>query len=193
MRPFFFSYKAIRITWFMAFGIIIAGISYVISGILAKEYEEEKDTIEDIFMILLIIGFIGARLGYALVNLQSYKDNILSLFKISHYNLSLLGGIIFGFLALLLLSKRYKIDFNKLFKIFIVPFYFSMAVGIWVLKFDWLLLSSTHLKNNPISILLASLIFLIGMVAELILSKKSKNKYISFIILAVVMFLYYLL
>ncbi|MCF6464664.1 prolipoprotein diacylglyceryl transferase family protein [Clostridium sp. Cult2] len=193
MRPFFFTYKSINITWFMTFAIILASISYVIAGILAKEYEEDKNKIEDIFMILLIVVFIGARLIYAIINIQSYKGNIFSIFKISHYNLSLLGGIIFGLLALLLLSKKYKVEFNKLFRIFVVPFYFSMAVGIWVLMFDRLLFSSTHLNNIPTSIISASLLFLMGMILELVLSKKFNNKYISSVILVVVMFLYYMI
>ncbi|WP_025642210.1 prolipoprotein diacylglyceryl transferase family protein [Schnuerera ultunensis] len=192
MKPFFFTFKSINITWFMAIGIIVTSISYIISGILAKEYKEDKNKIEDIFMILLIVGFIGARLSYVLMNLQSYKDNISSILKISHYNLSLLGGVVFGLLTLMLLSKRYKIEFKKLFRIFVVPFYFSMAVGIWVLMFDHLLLASTHLKEDPKKVLYISLLFLIGMGMEFALSKKSNNKYISFIILVVVMFLYYI-
>lgn len=176
----------------MAIGIVVVSISYVIAGILAREYKEDKNRIEDIFIILLIIGFIGARLSYALMNPGSYRDNISSMLKISHYNLSLLGGVIFGLLTLMLLSNKYKIEFKKLFKIYVAPFYFSMAIGIWVLMFDHLLLASTHLREEPKKVLYISLLFLIGMGLEFVLLKKSNNKYISFIILAVVMFLYYM-
>ncbi|MCF6461977.1 prolipoprotein diacylglyceryl transferase family protein [Clostridium sp. Cult1] len=193
MKPFFFTFKSINITWFMAIGIVIATISYIITGFLAKEYKEDKNKIEDIFMVLLIVGFIGARISYVLMNLQSYKGNISSIFKISHYNLSLLGGLIFGVLTLILLSKIYKIEFYNLFRIYIIPFYFSMAVGIWILMFDLLLLASTHLNNDPIKILYVSLLFLMGLGLELVTSNKYNNKYISFIILVIVMFLYYMI
>lgn len=177
----------------MAIGIVIATISYIITGFLAKEYKEDKNKIEDIFMVLLIVGFIGARISYVLMNLQSYKGNISSILKISHYNLSLLGGLIFGVLTLILLSKIYKIEFYNLFRIYIIPFYFSMAVGIWILMFDLLLLASTHLNNDPIKILYVSLLFLMGLGLELVTSNKYNNKYISFIILVIVMFLYYMI
>lgn len=193
MKPFFFTFKSINITWFMAIGIVVAVISYIITGFLAKEYKEDKNKIEDIFMVLLIVGFIGARISYVLMNLQSYKGNISSILKISHYNLSLLGGLIFGVLTLILLSKIYKIEFYNLFRIYIIPFYFSMAVGIWILMFDLLLLASTHLNNDPIKILYVSLLFLMGLGLELVTSNKYNNKYISFIILVIVMFLYYMI
>ena len=193
MKPFFFTFKSINITWFMAIGIVIATISYIITGFLAKEYKEDKNKIEDIFMVLLIVGFIGARISYVLMNLQSSKGKISSIFKISHDNLSLLGGLIFGVLTLILLSKIYKIEFYNLFRIYIIPFYFSMAVGIWILMFDLLLLASTHLNNDPIKILYVSLLFLMGLGLELVTSNKYNNKYISFIILVIVMFLYYMI
>lgn len=193
MKPFFLTYKSINITWFMIFTIVSISISYIITGILAKEYKEDKNKIEDIFMILLIIGFIGARLSYALMNINLYKGNIFSIFKISHYNLSLLGGIIFGLLGLIVLSKKYNIVFEKLIKIFVVPFYFSMAISVWVFVFEGLLLSVNNVKNNPIKVLYLSLLFFLAMILELILSRKSNNKYITPIILSIVMFLYYII
>ncbi|KNF07606.1 prolipoprotein diacylglyceryl transferase Lgt [Gottschalkia purinilytica] len=193
MRPFFLAYKSITITWFMILAIISIVISYFIVNILAEEYEEDKNKIENIFIVLLIGGFVGARLSYVLMNIHLYKGNISSIFKISHYNLSLIGGIIFGLLVLMVLSKKYKIAFGKLLKIFVIPFYFSMAIGIWVLMFDRFLLYSSHIKNEPSKVLYLSLLFLTGMILELAISKRVNNKYITVIILTIVMVLYYIM
>lgn len=177
----------------MILAIISIVISYFIVNTLAEEYEEDKNKIENIFIVLLIGGFVGARLSYVLMNIHLYKGNISSIFKISHYNPSLIGGIIFGLLALMVLSKKYKIAFGKLLKIFVIPFYFSMAIGIWVLMFDRLLLYSSHIKNEPSKVLYLSLLFLTGMILELAISKRVNNKYITVIILTIVMVLYYIM
>lgn len=188
MRPFFLNYKSIKITWFTFFTIFSVSLSYFIAGLLAKEYEEDKNKIGDIFLIVLIMGFIGARLSYVMMNFNLYKDNLISIFKITHYNLYLIGGIISGLLALIILSRIYRIELEKLFKILIVPFYFSMAIGIWVLAFD-----RTLIVFHSSKILYLSLLFTLGMILELILWKKLKNKYISIVILTIVILLYYLI
>lgn len=188
MRPFFFSYKSITISWFLAFTIVLGILSYIITSILAKEYEEDKTKVQDIFMILLIIGFVGARLGYVLMNFDLYKDNLGSIFNLSHYNLSLFSGIIFGTLALMVLSKIYEIEFLKLLKIFVVPYYFSMSIGVWIMMFDSLMLALTNVDN----VIYISLMFLLAMISQLILLNKSKNKYISLITLIVTTLLYYI-
>ena len=57
--------------------------------------------------------------------------------------------------------------------------------------FDRLLLPF-NISNNPIKILSISLIFLLGMILELVVAKKVEHKYTTAIILGVVMFLYYI-
>lgn len=192
MKPFFLKYKAITITWFMAFAIALIGLSSFIANLMAKEYGEEKKKIEDIFFTLLITGFIGSRLFYVLMNLKLYKGNINSVFSLSHYNLSLTGGVIVSLLALIILAKKYEIDFNKLLKIFVIPFYFSMAIGIWVVVFDKFLVS-LKISNNPVKVLSISIIFLLGMIGELVLGNKIEHKYLTPMILVITMGLYYII
>ena len=192
MKPFFLKYKSITISWFMAFAIVLIGLSSFISNLMAKEYGEDKKKIEDIYFILIISAFIGARLSYVLMNLGLYKGNIGAIFKLTHYNLSLTGGLIVGLLTLLILSKKFKIDFNKLLKIFVIPFYFSMAIGIWLVIFDKFLVS-LKISNNPMKVLSLSIIFLLAMIVELVLGKKIEGKYLTPIILAVTMGLYFII
>lgn len=192
MKPYFLRYKSISITWFMGFAIALVGLSSFISNLMAKEYGEDKKKIEDIYFTLIIIGFIGARLSYVLMNLGLYKGKTMSIFSLSHYNLSLTGGLIVAILALIVLAKKYKIEFQKLLKIFLIPFYFSMAIGIWVVIFDKFLVS-LKISNNPIKVLSISIIFLLGMIGELVLGKKIEHKYLTPIILVVTMGLYYII
>lgn len=190
MNPSFFSYKSINISWFLAFTIVLVFISSFIVRAMAKRYGKNREKIDDMFFILLISGFIGARIFYVIGNFNLYKDNLFLIFKLSSYNLSLIGGVLAGLIALMIFTKIYKIEFRKLFKIFIIPFYFSMSIGIWLVLFDKLLLPFS-ISNNPIKILYISMMFLTGMILELILREKTEDKYISFIILAIIIFLYY--
>lgn len=174
----------------MIFAISLVVLSSFIIDLLSKQYNEDKKKIEDIFFILLIGGFVGGRLVYVLMNFHLYKDNILSILKLSHYNISFLGAIIWGLIILIITSKKVNISFDKLLKIFIIPFYFSMAVGIWVFMFDRLLPASKLLRNNPTNILYTSLLFLAAMILELTISQGSKNKNMTKIIFGIVMIVF---
>ena len=166
-------------------------ISYLIAGSLAKEQEEDKNKIQDIFMITLISGFIGARLTYVLMNMNLYRNNMFDILKMSHYNLSFMGGIIVGLIALGICTLRYKILFKKLLRIFVIPFYFSMAIGVWTFIFDKLSLPLKYVENGQRRILYLSAVFIMGIIIELNLPKKANCKYTSSIILGVVILLYY--
>lgn len=190
---YFFSYKFINITYFMAFVIFSGVLGYIVSGILAKEYKVDKSKIQDIFLLLLITGFLGSRLGYVLMNIGYYKENLLSALSLSHYNLSLLGGAVSGVLTLLVVSAIYNIDFFQLLRIFSIPFYLSIAIGIWVMKFDNLVFLSSSIGSKQINVLLVSIVNIIAMILEFYLRDKFKNKYITPIILVLVMVFYYMI
>ncbi|PAB58386.1 prolipoprotein diacylglyceryl transferase Lgt [Anaeromicrobium sediminis] len=191
MSPFFFSYKSITITWFMFITTVAIFISYFIAGSLAKEHEQDKNKIEDIFMITLVSGLIGARLTYVLMNMDLYRENMFDILKMSHYNLSFMGGIIVGLVILGICSLKYKIPLEKLLRIFITPFYFSMAIGVWTFMFDKLSLPLNHMKNGQRGILYLSIMFIIGIIIELNLPKKSNYKFVSSIIACLLILLYY--
>jgi phosphatidylglycerol:prolipoprotein diacylglycerol transferase len=176
----------------MFFTIVLSGISSVIVTVLGKESEEDKKEIDDIYFILVLIGFIGARLSYALMHIDLYKGNMFNIFKISESNLSLVGGLIFGLVTLGILSRKYKIKFDDLLKIFVIPFYFSISIGIWVVVFNKFLLPIS-ITNSLIKIAGISFIFLIGMILELMIPNKKQYKYKTPIILAIIMGLYRLI
>ncbi|AFS79716.1 prolipoprotein diacylglyceryl transferase Lgt [Gottschalkia acidurici 9a] len=190
MKPFFFSYKSITITWPMLLIIISVLISYLIVKLFLNEKDGDKGKIEDIFMWLLVTGFVGARLGYVLININLYKDNMTAIFKISYYNLSLVGGIVSGLLLLIIISKKYNIKFEKLLETFTVPFYFSMSIGVWIPIFDRTLIASNHIRNSQSGALNLSTLFLLAMILELTLFKKLNNKYLRLLTLTLVIFIY---
>lgn len=193
MKTMFFEYKRFSISWFMFFVLTLGTIGYYIARSLATEYGEDKKKIEDLYLFILLSSIFGARIFYVLTHFNMYKDNLFSALKLSHYNLSLIGGVITGLLVIFLVSKREKIRVGNLLGIMLPPFYFAMAVGIWIGKFDRLFNISSNLRNNPIMVLLLSMIFLIALILELTILKEEKYKRFTSFILIVVMFLYYLI
>ncbi len=193
MKTMFFEYGRFGISWFMFFVLTLGTIGYYIAKSLAVQYGEDKKKIEDIYLMILLSSFIGARLFYVLTHLNLFKDNLLSILKLSHYNLSLIGGLISGILVTFLIGKKEKIQMDKLLKIMLPPFYFAMAIGIWIGNFDRLLNISSNLRNNPKMILLLSVIFLTGLILELTLIKEERYKRLRWPVLIIVMFLYYII
>ena len=200
MNSYIFVYNSIAITWFMLLGLVGVLISYFIIRFSNNNEIIDRDTKEGIFLILIIVGLIGSRLGYVLMNLDAFRNNLPSILKLTHYNLNLAGGVVLSLLTLYLLSKRYKVSFYDLLNIYILPFYFSMAIGVWFMFFNGSLLgkeyngllSVYHLgKYRHFVVLYASILFFIGVVIESISYKKSNKKYISYIALGIIMAAYY--
>jgi phosphatidylglycerol---prolipoprotein diacylglyceryl transferase len=92
---------------FVAIGFLTA---MQVSKINAKSHGISRETISDIFFVILISAIVGARLLYVLINLDFYKNNLLAVFQIWN------GGLVFfgGFLAAVLASLVYlkKLDLN---------------------------------------------------------------------------------
>lgn len=189
MNLYFLKYKFISITWFMFFFLISIGMSYIIINFNRKDYELDKEKILDLFFYLIVFSFIGSRLSYAILNINLYKNNIFSVLSLSHYNLYLLGGIITGVLVILVFSKKNKISFSKLIKLFLTPFYFSMMIGVWSFYFDRLTFLSIAKSKLKLVLIVLSFIFFVGIVLENIFN--NKNNYISIFILCLTIASYY--
>ncbi len=193
MKTMFFEYGRFGISWFMFFVLSLGAIGYYIARSLGAQYGEDKKQIEDIYLMILLSSFMGARIFYVITHFSLYKGSYFSILKLSHDNLSLIGGVITGLIVTFIVSKKEKIEMNKLLKIMLPPFYFSIAVGIWIGNFDPLFNLSSNLRNNPRMVLLVSIIFLGGLILELTILKEEKRKNLRWLVLIIVMFLYYII
>lgn len=194
MRPTFLSFKSINISWFMVIAVLAILVSYLLLKLISNhnaQGKEDKEKTKDILFWVIISGFVGARIIYVLLHLNAFRASPISMLKITHYNLSLIGGIIGGVLTLLISSKKYEIKLYKLLDIFCVLFYFAMSIGVWNFLFDAFMLSSSNLGKVHIRIMIMSLLFLIAAAVQVIIEKRFKFKYISLIILILTIILYY--
>lgn len=202
MSPYFIRYNSMGITWFVFFTVVSIIVSYIIVKRQGKKLEIKKSTIEDTFFIIVIVGLIGARLFYVLLNVNMYRDNIKYIFNLSHFNLSLVGGVLFALLTLGIISKKESVSFNSLVKVFSLPFYLSMSAGVWTMFFDGLLvgkkynglLSFKYLgANRHLVVLYLTIVFLLGLVLDKKELIKFKSKYNPILTLIITLFTYYLI
>lgn len=112
----------------MAFAVLFG---FCICSHLYKKFYGDNKIIWDISPVLIIVGIIGARLYYCLINFNYYVNHPLEIFDIRQGGLSIHGMIILGIVALYFLAKKTKVSFLKLSDIFVVGVILAQSVGRW--------------------------------------------------------------
>lgn len=186
MDLYFFKFKYFGITYFMFFYILAIAISYILTKYLFNDGKIEKNKLEDIYFYTLIIGMISSRVSYFILNLKSYRNNILSIISINHFNTYLIGGVIGGLLFLYYYSRKNKIEFSIILSVLLIPFYFSVSIGIWGIYFDRFFITKI---DKSVTFLLLSLTFFLGIILDN-LSKKNKHR---LLILFSIITMYYII
>ena len=118
------------------YGIILASAIFV--GVYCAYFlyklfynKQEASKIIDFSPYIIIIGIIGSRLYYCLVNFSYYVKHPLEIFYIRQGGLSIHGVIIIGILALYTFSKKYKLSFLKLIDVFLCGTALGQSIGRW--------------------------------------------------------------
>ena len=118
------------------YGIIMAcsifiGV-YTAYFLYKKFYDSvNAEKIIDMSPFLIIIGVLGARLYYCLVNYSYYAGHPFEILNIRQGGLSVHGMIIIGIAALYDFSKVYKMPFLKLLDVFLCASALSQSIGRW--------------------------------------------------------------
>ena len=117
------------------YGIILAFA--VLAGVVCAEFLSKKfsDIPKDFFIdnspVVIILGIIGARLYYCLVNYSYYINHPVEIFDIRQGGLSVHGMIIFGVITVYFLAKKYKLNLLKLLDILSCSAILAQAIGRW--------------------------------------------------------------
>lgn len=118
------------------YGVTLAIASFV--GVLVaykvfKTYNPklDYDKIWDFAAYLLILGFLGARFYYCLLNPVYYFQNPLEILDFREGGLSIHGGIITGVISAIFLARKYKLPMLKLVDAFICGTALAQSIGRW--------------------------------------------------------------
>ena len=131
MNPILFSFGPIEIRWY-AFLILIAvivGISLFMKE--GKRFNISSDFLFNLAFWVIVFGIIGARLYYVIFNWTEYSSDLLSIFKIWNGGLAIHGGIIAGFITMVVYCKKYNVSVFKISDMVVVSVILGQAIGRW--------------------------------------------------------------
>ena len=113
--------------------LIVVGASFAIFLAVREEKRVgfKKDTVIDFALIVLPCGIIGARVYYVLFSWDSYKDNLLSVFKIWEGGIAIYGAIIAGLLTGYLFCRKRRIHFLTLCDLIAPGLVLAQGIGRW--------------------------------------------------------------
>ncbi len=108
---------------------LIIGLIYV--KLESKKFDLPWDFVFNMSFWTILVGFIGARLYYVIFNFSIYSSDPISIFKVWEGGLAIHGGIIAGFITMLLYCKKYNARILRMTDIFAVPLILGQAIGRW--------------------------------------------------------------
>lgn len=130
MDRVFITIGPITIYWYS-----ITMLLAVLSGIYLSMKESKKRGMEsfmsDLITYVVIFGIIGARAYYVIFNFDSYRYDLVSIFKIWEGGIAIYGAIIGGFIAILYLAKKRKQSVIETTDIITPYLLLAQAIGRW--------------------------------------------------------------
>lgn len=132
VNPVAFQLFGLPIYWY---GIVMASsilVGVLVANFLFNKYNnQEKDFILSIAPILIILGIIGARLYFCLLNVSYYIQYPFQIFDIRQGGLSIHGALIAGVLALIFYSIKGRINVLKLLDSIACGTIIGQSIGRW--------------------------------------------------------------
>lgn len=130
-NPVAFTIFGIDIMWY---GVIIAAAMVLAVIILYRRapiHELSSEKSLDFVLITVPAGVIGARLYYVLFNWNDYAGDFYKMINIRGGGLAIHGGLLFGFLAAVLLCMLWNIRPLNLLDLAAPPIAIAQSIGRW--------------------------------------------------------------
>ncbi|MGI6334309.1 MAG: prolipoprotein diacylglyceryl transferase [Saccharofermentanales bacterium] len=126
-----FSIFGMPVYWY---GLLIA-IALILCMLLAMRHASahqlKSDDVLDIFIAVIPLMIVFARLYYVVLEWDSFKDNILSIVDTRRGGLAFYGGVIGGALGILLVTRLKKKPISRLLDFLAVYVPLGQAIGRW--------------------------------------------------------------
>lgn len=196
MNRVLFSIGKITIYWYSV-TMLIAVLAGIYLAIKESKRQGMYSFISDLITYIIIYGIVGARLYYVIFNFDTYKDDLISIFKIWEGGIAIYGAIIGGFIAIVYLAKKRNQSIIKTTDIIVPGLILAQSIGRWGNFFNseahgisvtYEFLKSLHLPNFIIkgmhingiyyhpTFLYESIWCLIGFIILIIIRKLTKRK-----------------
>ena len=124
VKGFDIAYYGITIAVAILFAILLVFVRARHSGQDVNDYE-------NLAILGIIFGIIGARIYYVVFSWSDYREDIKSVFNIRQGGLAIYGGIIAGFLTAYLYAKVKKLSFWQVADTVCIGFPAGQMIGRW--------------------------------------------------------------
>ena len=117
--------------WYSTLIVIGAALAVWLASREEKRSGLPDDTILDLALRILPIGILGARLYYVIFSWKAYRDNPVSILYIWEGGLAIYGGLIAGFLCIIIFCRRRNLSFLTVCDTLIPGVALAQAIGRW--------------------------------------------------------------
>lgn len=132
MYPIIISVGPFTIYSFGVFAVLSFFIASFIIWKRGREYHFLEEDIFDAIVLVSLSGLLGARVFYILLNFERFGSSLsrwISFYQVP--GLLFVGGLIFGMITLLIISRRKRWDFLSATDVFVTGLSFGQAIG-WI-------------------------------------------------------------
>jgi phosphatidylglycerol:prolipoprotein diacylglycerol transferase len=121
------------------FSIAIYGITMAtallvglwLTSLRAKETGQKGENYIDLFILLVIFGFIGARTYYVAFSWDNYKNDLLQIFNLRAGGIAIYGGLIAGILTIAIYCRTKKKNVWQLLDTVVMGVAAGQIIGRW--------------------------------------------------------------
>lgn len=122
----------LHVTWYAVLIISGAFLAYFLSRYFFKKNKYPLEYLDDLFLIVLWTGIIGARLWFcAFYDLSYYLSNPLEIIAVWDGGLAIQGGFIFAIIAAFIYTKRHNLSFLRIADMIAPNVLLAQAIGRW--------------------------------------------------------------
>ncbi len=131
MNRLSFQVGPITIYYYSIMMLLAVIVAYKLIMKEGKKRHIQKEFLINLIFYCVIFGFIGARIYYVLFNLDYYIANPVEIIEVWNGGLAIHGGLIAGFITLVIYCKKYNQNILKITDIAVVGIILAQAIGRW--------------------------------------------------------------
>lgn len=131
MNPEIFNIGGFSIRWYSVLILVGILVAFFLADRESRKFDLPKDFIFDLGFWVVIFGIIGARLYYVIFNFSFYEKNLIDIFKVWNGGLAIHGGIIAGFITLVIYCKMKRVNPFRMTDIVVPSLIIAQAIGRW--------------------------------------------------------------
>lgn len=130
-QPLIATFGGLQLHWYGLFLAVAAVVGIGVIVLIGKRYQLDQNRLFDLTLLVLVVGFIGARLYHVSNEWAYYSAHSTEIWKVWNGGLALHGGLLAGGAALMVMARRWKWDGWLLADIVVPAFALAQAIGRW--------------------------------------------------------------